>query len=806
MENFLKDLRYGARLLIKSPWTSAVSIFALTLGIGLTATMFSIVYGALFRGLPFPESDRIMHLEENNLPAGIQGMEVPIHDMVDWREQQRSFEELGAFYTGTVNVSGTERAERYNGGFMTANAFRILRVSPVLGRGFQEGEDTRSAPPVVLISHELWKNRYDSDPDIIGKAMRANGEPMTIVGVMPPRFSFPIDQQIWLPLRLDPLQHPRRTGQSLEVFGRLKEGVTIDQAMVEFDRIAKRIAAEHPQHNTNIGVAIKPFTREYIGDDVNSLLYTMLGAVFFVLLIACANVANLLLGRAILRSREVGIRTALGASRWRLVTQFLSEALVLSLAGAVLGTALAWLGVRLFNNAIAPTDPPFWIDIRIDRIALTFVIGLSLLCTFFAGVIPAIQASSSKVSDVLKDESRGASSFRLGRISRGLVIFEMALSCGLLVASGLTIKSVAKLRTIDLGFDITTLFTARIGLPEINYPDSAAQVRFYDQLLARLPSVPGMRSVALTSSLPGAFGGWTILAIEGQTYDREQEQPGASRIAVSENYFATLGLAPLNGREFNSGDRAGSLPVVIINRSMAEKYFASTNPIGQRIRLGPSATGDRPWLSIIGVVPDAYAGGIQNDEPEAVYVPFAQHPARFMSIIARVPGQPLSVTPDVRDLVTAIDRDIPLYFVQTVPQAIEGNTWFYRIFGGLFMIFGFAALFLASIGLYAVMAFSVSQRTREVGIRMAIGAQARDVLSLILRQGLVQVALGMVVGLIFAAALSRLLSVILFGVNPRDPVIYAAIVVVLSCTALLACYIPARRATRVQPNQALRYD
>lgn len=305
--------------------------------------------------------------------------------------------------------------------------------------------------------------------------------------------------------------------------------------------------------------------------------------------------------------------------------------------------------------------------------------------------------------------------------------------------------------------------------------------------------------------MPGGWGGFSSFAIEGTSYDREQDQPAAPRIAISPNYFATLGLKPMSGREFTNSDNAGSLPVVVINRSMAEKHFANTDPIGRRIRLG-NANADAPWLSIIGVVPDAYAAGIENDPPEALYVPFSQHPDRFMSIVARVPGQPLSVTAAVRDLVTSIDRDIPLYFVQTVPQAIEANTWFYRVFGGLFMIFGFAALLLASIGLYAVMAFSVSQRTREMGIRMAIGAQARDVLSLILRQGLVQVGLGMLVGLIFAALMSRLLSVILFGVNPRDPFIFSAIVLVLSSIAMIACYVPARRATRVHPNQALRYE
>ena len=806
MNNFFKDVRHGVRLLAKSPALTTVAVLALTLGIGLTTTMFSIVYGALFRGLPFERADQIIHLEESNLPEGENSLGVPPHDYFDWQAQQHSFVDLAAFYTGTVQVSGTEKAERLDGAYITPNAFGLLRVRPLMGRVFRPDEATPGGEQVAVLGYSTWQTRYDGDPNIIGKAIRINGAPATVIGVMPEKFLFPENQQIWVPLRIDVLKLKRRDGVWLEVFGRLHDGKSMDDAAVEMNAIAKRLELENPVDNKNIRTVLKPYTDEYIGDEPRTLLFTMLGAVFLVLLIACTNVANLLLGRAVLRSKEVGIRTALGASRWRLVTQFLTEALVLSMAGALLGLIIAIVGIRLFNNAIASATPPFWIDIKLDTVALSFVLLLALVSSLFAGAIPALQASRSQVTDVLKDESRGASSFRLGRISRALVVFEIALSCGLLVAAGLTIKSVVKLRNVDLGFSADNIFTARVGLPEGKYNVDQLQRQFFDQVMAKIATQPGIRSATLASGLPGVgnVGRWTF-ALEGKSYARDQDYPAANRTAVESNYFTTLGLKPISGRGFTTADRNGALPVVLVNRSFAAKFFPNEDPLGRRLRVGASKS-TNPWLTIVGVVPDATAGDADNKNPEAYYVPFQQNPDRFATIIARTSGEPMAVTNGIREMVNGLDHDVPLYFTQTLRAAIDQENWFYRVFGVLFMIFGFAALLLASIGLYAVMAFSVSQRTREMGIRMAIGAQAGDVLRMILRQGLLQVVLGMVIGLVLASFVSKLLNIILFNVQPRDPSIFGSIVLVLSAVALLACVLPARRATRVDPLEALRYE
>lgn len=805
MDNLWKDVRHGFRLLVRNPIHSVIAVLALTAGIGLTTTMFSIVYGALFRGLPFEDPERIIHLERSNLPRGQFSLEVPIHDYLDWRTQQRSFEGLAGFYVGTLNLSGTEGPERLEAGFMTANAFSVLRVPPHMGRLFREDEDKPGAEPVLVIGYDLWQTRFNADPQILGRSIRANGRPFTIVGVMAPQFRFPFQQQIWLPHQLDPLKTTRGQGMTLEVFGRLRPGVSLEQARTEMQAITQRLEREYPQSNRDIRAVLKPFTEEYVGDEPRTLLLTMLGAVFFVLLIACTNVANLLLGRAILRSKEVGIRSALGASRGRLITQFLTEALVLSAAGAVLGLGIAYVGIRLFNNAIVAADPPSWIVIKLDAVALTFTLGVTLLTTLFAGTIPALQAARAQLTDVLKDESRGASSFRLGRISRALVVFEIALSCGLLVAAGLTIKSVVKLRNVDLGFTTSNLFTARVGLDEAGYAQTDQQLRFFEDLHQRLTALPGTRSVTLASSLPGLGEGDVPFAVEGTTYDRDQDYPGAGRTAIMPGYFATLGLEVLEGRDINSQDRANGLPVVLVNRSFALKLFPNQSAVGRRIRIGTSQS-SQPWMTIVGVVPDASPRSLDDDAREAIYVPFAQQPQRFMSVMARTTGEPMGITAAVRKTVTAVDTDMPIYFTQTLMDAIATETWFYRVFGALFIIFGFVALLLAAIGLYAVMAFSVSQRTREVGIRMAIGAQARDVLSMILRQGFAQVALGMGLGLALAALVSRMLSIILFDVQPRDPFVFGTIILVLVMTALLACFIPARRATAVHPLEALRSE
>lgn len=803
MSTILQDLRYGSRLLLRNRAFSAISIVTLALGIGLTTTMFSIVYGALLRGLPFEEPERIMHVERNNLERDITSMEVTIHDFEEWREQQDVFESLAAYYTGTVNVSGSERAERFDGGFVSANLFDALRTRPALGRTFVEGEDQPTATPVAIIGHDLWRDRFDSDPGVIGRTIRANGVEREIVGVMPQGFYFPMNQAIWLPLGLNSSRHPRGEGMTLEVIGRLREGVSIDQANAQMNSIARRLAGAYPETNEGVGAVVQPYIHEYIPDEPRALLYTMLGAVFFVLLIACVNVANLLLSQGMLRMKEVGIRSALGASRARVVAQFLTEPFAMAVAGSVLGTGLGWLGVRMFNAAIADTNPPYWIDIRVDAPILLFVLGLTLFVTLASGLLPALRVSSGNMNEILKDESRGSSSFRIGKLTRGLVIFEVALSCGLLVAAGLMVKSIAQLKTIDFGFDPAPIFTARVGVPEAQYPDTVMQIRFFEELQRELAGTPQLRSVALSDASPALGSAWQSMAIEGAAYATDRDVPAAHLSAVTPGFFDVVGVPLRRGRDFGAQDTESSLPVAIANESFVRRHFPDGEAIGKRVRVG-NTTSERPWLTIVGVAPDLYMDGVENEDPEGIYVPVSQNSRRFLTILARGAGDPLSLSSPVRDAVARVDSDVPIYFVEGLAARIARSTWFFSVFGSIFMIMGAVALFLAGIGLYGVMSFAVSRRTREMGVRMALGATGRDVLRLVLRQGAVQLALGLVLGLAMAAGLSQLLADVLYRVTPRDPLIFGSIVLVLSGIGALASWVPAQRATRVDPMVALR--
>ncbi len=800
----MNDLKVGLRVLRKNPGPSLFAVLALTLGIDLSVMMFSIIYGAIHRGLPFERSDQLVHLERSQPSRGIESMEVTIHDFTDWRAQQRqSFVDLGAWYAGTVNVADRGVPERYDGAFITPSTFALLGVRPVHGRLFREEETSRAEPLTVLIGYRMWQDRYEADPEIVGRVIRVNGEPATIAGVMPEDFLFPFNQQVWVPLRLDPVELKRGEGTTLEVLGRLRDGVTIDRAMVEMSGITQRLAAEYPQTNEGISPIIKPFTEEYIGEEPINMLYTMLGAVFFVLLIACANVANLLMSRAATRTKEVGIRTALGASKMRIVAQFMAEALLLAAAGALLGLLLAWTGVRIFNAAIADTNPPYWIDIRIDSAAILFALAVTGIAALISGAIPAYHAARANVNEILKDESRGSSSFRLGRMSKAIVVFEIALSCGLLIGAGLMIKSVTQLKTIDLNFP-TQIFTARVALMEAAYPDSIARENMQRELLQRLQQMPELESATLLTALPGLGSGGPEVRIEGVEYDLEGELPFVRGNTIAPNYFETFQVALLEGRAFGDQDRMDAPPVAIVNQSFATKFFSGDSPIGRRMRFGREI--DAPWITVVGVVPDMFEGGLDNDVREAVDTPLAQAPPQFFSIAARTRGEPLAVTQQVRGVVNAIDADLPIYFVRTLQDAIDRSYWFYSVFGVLFMVFGGAALFLAGVGLYGVMATSVAQRTREVGVRMALGAQARDVLTMVLRQGMVQIAIGIALGLGIAAALGNLLAIVLYEVNPRDPVVFASIITFLVAAALFACFVPARRATRVDPNIALRAE
>lgn len=808
MGYFLADLKHGLRMLVKHPGLAAISIVALALGIGLTTTMWSITYGGILRGLPFEEADRIVHLERARPSHDIESYAVPISDFVVWREQQKSFEDLATFSEGTVNVSGPEgRPERFEGGFATAATFKLLRVRPLIGRTFSEEENRPGAAPVAMIGWNLWQNRFGADPEIVGKTVRANGVTREIIGVMPRGFLFPTNAELWLPRVIDPNADKWGEGDLLEVMGRLNPGVSMDQARKEFETICARIAQDHPKENEGVTPLLKPFTEEYIGEEPTLMLWTMMAAVFGVLLIACSNVANLLLARAATRTKEVAVRTALGASRWRIISQLLTESLVLASIGAMLGLVIAWIGTTMFMNAIRDSEPPFWIDIRVDGVVLAFAAGITIVAALVSGIIPAMQATRANIQDVLKDESRGTSSLRIGRFSRGLVIAELALSGGLLVGAGFMIQSMVQLSRFDYGVPTEGVFTARIGLFESNYPDSASHARFWSDLEQRLQALPGQEGVALTTVLPGLWGWQQNFAIEGKTYEEDRDYPETRRTAVTPGWFDLFKVSAIEGRVFGPGDIGGAMPVTVVTRGFANTHFGDQSPVGKRIRLGDSESKE-PWLTVVGVVPDVWFDGTENAEAlrTAILTPLGQGDYRFVSVAVAAKGDPMSFAQPVQASVNTIDPDQPIYFVRTLQGVIRRSGWFFGVFGTLFMIFGGAALFLATVGVYGVMSFSVSRRTQEIGLRMALGASARDVVRMFLRQGGFQVVIGLSAGLVLAFFLAKGLGLVMFQVDTRNPLMYAGVTTVLALTSLLATFVPARRAMTVDPMVALRYE
>ena len=809
MENPVRELRVAIRTLLRRPGMVLSAVVALGLGIGLTAFVFSLVWGTLVRGLPFPEGDRLVRLRGASLERpGERTGGIHLQDFLEWSERQRSLEATAAFTTATLNLSGTEAPQRYDGALMSGNTLEVLRVQPAIGRGFTEADDRPGAPLVVLLGYDVWRNRYAGDVGVLGRAVRLNGEPATIVGVMPDGFGFPFSQEMWVPLRADPARTPRDVdtpGSSLGIVGRLRPGVSAEQAAREWAALALQTAREHPETNRDRGLELGPYTIVSLGSGTGPLLSTMLGAAFLVLLVACANVANLLIGWGTRRSREVGVRAALGATRADIIRQFLLETLVIAGMGALLGLGVANAAMRWFVRSVADTSPPFWLEagLQLDPAMLAFVLAVMLVVTLIAGIFPALQASRVDVGEVIKDAGRGTSSFRLGRASRTLVVLEIAFSCALLVAAGLMVRSIINLGRFDLGFTTDDVFTARLGLDETRYAEAAEQTRFWTALEERISALPGSEGAALTSALPGAGANRTTIAVEGEPDPDPERSPAAYEVITSPGFFRVLGTGAVEGRLFGTTDRDGSVRVAVVNQSFARKHFGGEDPIGKQLWLGKDR--DRQ-VTVVGVVPDLHAGLLNDTDSEAMYLPLAQNPQRFMSIAVRAAGDPLALTGPVRSAVRALDADLPIYFVRSLEEEIAENYWSFRVFGAVFTAFGIAALFLASVGLYAVVSFAVKQRTRELGIRIALGAQVRTVVALVMRQGAVQIAIGTALGLLLGFGISRLLGDLLFDVSAADPATFATVALVLAAVALLASYLPARRAARVDPMVALRTE
>ena len=808
MDSLFTDLRYGLRMLIKTPGLSAVAVLTIALGVGLTTHTFSIVYGSVLRGIDFDQGTRLVSLSVDNPSQDNRGGGIPILDLVDWREQQTAFRGLAALTQGTINLADEDaRPERFDGAFVSANLFSQIDGVPILGRIFNPEEDAGAGELVVILGYNVWQNRYGGDPDIIGRSLRANAAAATVVCVMPEGFHFPLDEEVWLPLNIDPLQ-AERGANTVGVVGRLMEGVSMEQADVQMQQIAGRIAEAYPETNEGVGVWVQSYEDQIMPPAVVAVLVLMLGAVFGVLLIACFNVANLLLARTLVRSKEVAVRSALGADRSRLIRQLLIEAGVLTALGGAVGVVIAYFGIEAFNASIRDVQKPYWIQINLDAPAVAFTLAITAIAALVAGTLPAIRASGGRVHEILKDEGRGSSSFRMGRFSAGLVIGEIALSCALLVAAGMMVKSVIKVNTVDMGFEADNVFTARLGLFEADYPDDEARVRFFERLIEELNAEPGVEVAGLTTSLPALGGGGFRVALEGVAYADVTDQALSTGINISPGYLDALGVDIVEGRDFGSQDAAGAMASVIVNQSFASKHFGAETPIGRRFRTGE----DRPWMTIIGLAPDIFLGfgggiGTGTVPADQFFVPIAQQQGiRFVSITVRTRGEPGAFAADARDVVSRIDPDLPLYWVLTMEESLETVTWVFTIFGSLFTTFGVAALFLAAVGLYGVMSFSVSRRTQEMGVRMAMGADAGSVMRLVVGKGMKQLGIGAVIGLAMGAAMVQPLSVVVYEVNASDPTVYVAIIVTLGVAGLAACLVPARRATRVELVDALRPD
>ena len=806
----LKDLKFGARALTRMPGSAAVAVCVLGIGIGLTSFMFSIVYGLYFRGLDVPDAHEVVYIYETHAERGETQRSVPVQNFADWRERQRSFDGLFASTGGTVNVAGRDQPVRFAGAFVTANTFGLLGVEPILGRAFEPGDDAPDAPRNIVLGYRAWRDRYGADPSVVGSAVRVNGEPGTILGVMPDGFEFPNNTEVWVPMRLDPLATARGQGPSLLVYGRLRDGVSRDQAGAEMASIASALEQEHPEVNEGISTSLLTPVRANMGGQLDLVFGAMLFAVLCVLLVACANVASLLLARAAMRTKEAGLRVAIGGSRFRVMLPFLAEAFVLSAAGALLGLGIAYAGVEWFDQVTDPsrTGRPWFMQFKIDLPILGIVMALTVFTALMAGIMPALKISRSDVNAVLKDESRGSSGLQIGRLSRMLVTAEVALSFALLVGAGLMSKSIVRLGAVDYPFETESVLTARVGLFAADYPDRDARAAMWADLERAITEIPRVRAATVASTLPYRGGGQVRVAIDTDAPIEPEELPRVNSATISKDYFAALGTSLLDGRTFSDQDGPDAAPVAIVNRPMVDRYFGGENPIGRQIRLGASDT--LPLLTIVGIAPDLHMDGLEIQgeefEPAGLYLPIGQSDLSFMSVAALTGGDATSLVGELRSAVQRVDADLPIYEVYTQAEVVDRQVWFFRVFGTVFIAFGAAALFMASVGLYGVLSFAVSRRTQEMGIRMALGAASQDVVRLVARQGAGQLGLGLGIGVLIAFGITRAIGLLMYQVDPQDPVVFASVFSLIVLVGMSAAVFPALRATGVDPVTALRSD
>jgi predicted permease len=805
METLIQDIRYGVRTLLKTPGFTAVAVIALALGIGANSAIFSVVNAVLLRPLAFDEPDRLVMVWEKRMALGRVRNVASAPDFVDWRAQNTVFEEMAAYSNTAFNITGGDEPERIQGVAVSPSFFSVLRVQPKIGRAFTADEEQPAAEPAVIISTGLWRRRFASDPNIIGKTLTLNDRSRTVIGVLPADFSFQNgDVEAWIPLVFSPDDLNSRGGHYLNVIARLKTGVSISQAQDEMNTIAAQLEKQY-QVNTGHGVNVFSLYEEVVGN-VRPVLLVLLGAVGFVLLIACANVANLLLARAAVRQKEMAIRTALGAVRARIIRQLLTESILLSLVGGTLGVLLALWGLDLLLAVSAGSIPRVQ-EIRLDGRVLAFTFSVSLATGLIFGLVPALQASKPNLNESLKEGGRAASAgIHRNRLRSLFVVAEVAICLVLLIGAGLMIKSFVRLLDINPGFNSENLLTMNISVSGSKYRETQQRMAFFQQALDRIASVPGVQGAAAVISLPFSGSSSRYFQIEGRPPQPPGQGYNANVNAASSDYFRTMGIPLIRGREFNERDVMNSPEVVIINQQMAQQFWPDEeDPIGKRMAIG----NDR-WKTVVGIVGNVRQAGLETEPRAEFFFPFYQLDLGFGTFVIRTSGDPKAMTPAVRSELQAIDKDQPLSKVSTMEELLGESVAPRRLNMLLLGTFAGVALMLAAVGLYGVMSYSVTQRSREIGIRMALGAARRDVLRLVVRQGMTLAIIGVAIGLPASFFLTKLLTGLfpnlLFRVSANDPITFTIISLTLIIVALVACAVPARRATKVDPMIALRYE
>ncbi len=804
--DFLQDARYALRMFARNPAFTAIAIIALALGIGANTAIFSVVNAILLKPLPYKNPEQLMIIWEEATNLGFPKDTPSPANFLDWQRQAGSFEGMSAFAPGYFNLTGVGEPERLDGRRISGNLFNVLGIKPILGRTLVP-EDDKPGNQVVVLNESLWKRRFGADPSVIGRALDLNGKPYTIVGVIPASVQLPMwskwRDQVWVPLALSADEVGQRSNHYLEVIGRLKPGVTLSQAQAEMNTIAARLAKEYPKDDAGRGAVVMPLHEEIVGS-MKSALVILLGAVAFVLLIACANVANLLLARAAARQKEIALRLAIGASRTRLTRQLLVESVILSLLGAAVGLGFAYFGLNVLTRFIPPglTHAE---SIGIDGLVLVFTIILAVSTGLIFGLAPASQASHFNLNETLKEGGRDSGGARGKRLRSALVIAEVATSFILLIGAGLLINSFAHLRNLNPGFRVDHLLALSVDLSEVKYPDTPHRAAFFDEVKRRVEALPGVQSVAIAGNLPFTYNGdSTITAVEGIPDPPIEQWPDIVFRTIGPGYFSTMGIPLVRGRDFTEQDTLENAPAIIVSEKTAKHYWPNEDPIGKHMKPGSTA-GPGAWRTVIGVAKDVRQNDFVAEPKMQMYLSYRQvKDLAANALIVRTTVDPLSLATSVRNAIWSVDKDQPVANIDSMDHIVADAVARQRFSMLLLAIFAGLAVVLAAVGIYGVMSYSVAQQTREIGIRIALGARRGDVLRMTALQSLKLVGAGLACGLVIAFMLTRVMTSLLFGVSATDPITFSCIILVQLAVALLASYIPALRATRVDPVTALR--